>query len=79
MASIHHEQSVEVGVGTAWGALRQVGDAHRLFAPVLADGHLDGDTRTVTFANGMVARERILDVDETAPARGLHRARRRRA
>jgi len=32
---------------------------------VLTEGRLDGDTRTVTFANGMVARERLLDVDET--------------
>jgi hypothetical protein len=65
MASIHHEQSVNVGVDEAWTALRQVGDAHRLFAPVLAAGRLDGDTRTVTFANGMVVRERMLVVDET--------------
>ena len=35
-----------------------------LFAPVLVGGQLDGDTRIVTFANGMVARERILDIDD---------------
>jgi hypothetical protein len=64
MASIHHEVSVDVGADEAWAALRDVGNAHRLFAPVLAGGHLDGDTRTVTFANGMVVRERILDVDD---------------
>jgi hypothetical protein len=65
MASIHHERAVDVGVDVAWSALRQAGEAHRLFAPVLVDGRLDGDIRTVTFANGMVARERVLDVDET--------------
>ena len=64
MAAIHHEVAVEVGVKEAWAALRQVGHAHRLFAPVLTDGSIEGDTRTVTFANGMVARERILDVDD---------------
>ena len=41
-----------------------MGEAHRLFAPVLVDGSLDGDTRTVRFANGMTVRERILDVDD---------------
>jgi Polyketide cyclase / dehydrase and lipid transport len=64
MAAIHEELSVEVEPAKAWAALRQVGRAHELFAPVLVDARLDGDTRTVRFANGMVARERILDVDE---------------
>jgi hypothetical protein len=64
VASIHHEVSVDVGADVAWAALRQVGQAHTLFAPVLTGGHLEGDTRTVTFANGMVVRERILDVDD---------------
>ena len=66
MASIHKQLAVEVGPEEAWAALRLVGEPHKLFAPVLLDGHLDGDTRTVQFANGMVVQERILDVnDET--------------
>ena len=64
MASIHYEVAVAVDVQDAWAALRRVGRAHELFAPVLVSGQLDGDTRIVTFANGMVARERILDVDD---------------
>jgi hypothetical protein len=64
MASIHEQLDVEVGAEKAWAALRVVGDAHKLFAPVLVDAKLDGDIRTVRFANGMVARERILDVDD---------------
>jgi hypothetical protein len=64
MASIHHELSVQVDADRAWQALRSVGDAHTLFAPVLTDGQLSGDTRTVRFANGMTVRERILDVDD---------------
>ena len=63
MASIYKQTTLEVDSETAWTALREVGDAHKLFAPVLTDGRLNGDTRTVTFANGMVVRERILDVD----------------
>jgi Polyketide cyclase / dehydrase and lipid transport len=65
MASIHHEMTVEIGVERAWTALRAVGAAHELFAPVLVDAELSGDIRTVRFANGMVVREQILDVDET--------------
>jgi hypothetical protein len=64
MASINHEVSVAVDVEAAWAAVRRVGRAHELFAPVLVGGQLDGDTRIVTFANGMVARERILDIDD---------------
>jgi hypothetical protein len=38
--------------------------AHKLFSPVLVDGTMDGNIRTVTFANGIVARERIVAVDD---------------
>ena len=64
MASIREERTLDVDPGTAWSAVRLVGEAHRLFAPVLVDGSLDGDTRTVHFANGMVVQERILAVDD---------------
>jgi hypothetical protein len=66
MASIHHEATIDVSAEAAWARLRQVDQAHTLFAPVLVDGMFDRDaqTRTVRFANGMVAQERILDVDE---------------
>ncbi|HEY6259126.1 MAG TPA: SRPBCC family protein [Xanthobacteraceae bacterium] len=65
MACIHYEILLDVSADKAWAALRDVGSAHRLFAGVLTDGRLDGDIRTVTFANGLVARERIIDVDES--------------
>jgi polyketide cyclase/dehydrase/lipid transport protein len=64
MASIYKELAVEVGPEQAWSELRRVGEAHKLFAPVLSDGQLNGDVRTVRFANGMVVQERILDIDE---------------
>lgn len=64
MASIHEQRAVSVGAESAWVSLRVVGEAHKLFAPVLVDAQLDGDTRTVRFANGMVLRERILDIDD---------------
>jgi hypothetical protein len=64
MASIQQRIELQVDADKAWAALRVVGNAHKLFAPVLVDGQLEGDTRTVRFANGMVVQERILDVDE---------------
>jgi Polyketide cyclase / dehydrase and lipid transport len=64
MASIRKELVIDVGVEPAWAALRRVGEPHTLFAPVLAGAEIDGQVRTVRFANGMVVRERILDVDE---------------
>jgi hypothetical protein len=64
MASIYHQVAVEVSADKAWAALRLVGEAHELFAPVLIDGRLEGEIRTVRFANGMVVRERIIDVDD---------------
>jgi hypothetical protein len=64
MASIRKEIMIDVGVEPAWAALRRVGEPHTLFAPVLAGAEIDGGIRTVRFANGMVVRERILDIDE---------------
>jgi hypothetical protein len=64
MASIYKEVLLEIPVERAWAALRDVGHADRLFAGVLVDAQLEGDVRTVTFQNGMVARERIIDIDE---------------
>ena len=64
MASITRRITVDVAADTAWSALRNVADAHKLFAPVLSDSQLSDDTRTVRFANGMVVRERIIDVDD---------------
>jgi len=64
VASITKRITVDVAAEAAWSALRNVADAHKLFAPVLTDCQLSPDSRTVRFANGMVVHERIIDVDE---------------
>src|SRR6185436_20619938 len=64
MASIYRETVVDVGADRAWAALRSVAAPHELFAPVLTDGELNGETRRVQFANGMVLNERIIDIDD---------------
>lgn len=64
MATIRWEESVSVPAERAWAALRRVDMVHILFAPVLVAGVMEGDVRTLTFANGLVVRERIITVDD---------------
>ena len=65
MASIHSEIIVSASPDEAWAAVRDVGRAHVLLFPgILTDVRLDGDARVVTFANGMVLRELIVDLDD---------------
>lgn len=66
MASIRKELVIDAPPGDVWAAVRDVGAAHRLFPGVLADARLENDARIVTFANGMVVRELIVDVDDVA-------------
>ena len=64
MASIWWEEPIAAPAEHAWAALRLVDMAHLLFSPVLVNGAMDGNVRTVTFANGLVAHERIVAVDD---------------
>ena len=65
MASIRREVSVSVSPAAAWDAVRDVGALHtRLVKGFVTDCWMEGDARVVTFANGMVARELIVDLDE---------------
>jgi carbon monoxide dehydrogenase subunit G len=67
MASIRNEIVVAIKPEDAWAAVRDVGAIHlRLVPGFVRDCQLDGDARIVTFANGMVARELIVDVDDQA-------------
>lgn len=62
MASIRREVVIDVPPEQLWAALRDVGALHtRLVAGFVTDCRLEGDARVVTFANGMVARELIVD------------------
>ncbi len=65
MASIRKEISIDAAPDDVWDALRDVGALHtRLVPGFVTDTRMDGDTRIVTFGNGMVARELIVTVDE---------------
>jgi carbon monoxide dehydrogenase subunit G len=67
MASIHKEMFVDAPADRIWDALRDVGAIHtRLARGFVTDTRLEGDTREVTFANGAVVRERIVDLNDRA-------------
>ena len=67
MASIHREISIDAPPEQVWSAVRDVGALHtRLVPGFVTDTKLEDGARVVTFANGSVARELILDVDDDA-------------
>ena len=73
MASIHQEVRIAAAPDMVWDAMRDVGALHtRLAIGFVTDCRMERDeqadppvlARVVTFANGMVARELIVDVDD---------------
>jgi hypothetical protein len=64
MASVHREIVVDRPAAAVWDALADVGALHtRLVRGFVTDCRLERGARVVTFANGIVARELIVDVD----------------
>jgi carbon monoxide dehydrogenase subunit G len=67
MASIHKEILLGASPAAVWDVVRDIGAVHTRFAPgFVVDTTMDGADRIVTFANGFVAREVIVDVDEAS-------------
>jgi hypothetical protein len=65
MASIHKDISLDSRADDVWAAVRDYGAVHRRVAPgFVTDCKLDGDSRIVTFANGNVARELLVTIDD---------------
>jgi carbon monoxide dehydrogenase subunit G len=65
MASIRREVLLQAPLSTVWDALRDLGALHtRLVPGFVVDTKLEEGARVVTFGNGMVARELIVDIDE---------------
>jgi hypothetical protein len=65
MATVIKEICVKTPPAAVWDAFRAVGDIHeRLARGFVTDTRMDGPDRIVTFANGMVLRERIVSLDE---------------
>ena len=67
MASIRKEIVVDASTSDVWAAVRDWGALHERLAPgFVTDTRLDGDDRIVTFANGSVVREVLIDLDDEA-------------
>lgn len=69
MASIRKEILIHHRADLVWDAVRDVGAVHTRVAPGFLTGCRMEDAplaRVVTFANGMEARELIVDVDDAA-------------
>ena len=67
MASIHQEVLLDADPASVWDAVRDVGAVHTRVAPGFLTGCRMEDAplaRVVSFANGMEARELIVDVDD---------------
>ncbi|GAB2687388.1 SRPBCC family protein [Kitasatospora kifunensis] len=67
MASIHREVLVDETPENIWAVLRDFGEVHNRLAPgFVTDARVEGDIRIVTFVNGTVVRELIVDIDDEA-------------
>ncbi len=67
MASIRREISIIAPPEHVWSAVRDVGALHtRLVPGFVIDTKLEDGARMVTFGNGSVVRELIVDVDDDA-------------
>ncbi|MFK4719979.1 ABC-type antimicrobial peptide transport system permease subunit [Bradyrhizobium niftali] len=65
MASIHNDVPLNAPARDVWDAVRDFGALHRRLVPGFVTAcTLDGDARIVTFANGSVAREVLVDCND---------------
>jgi hypothetical protein len=67
MASIRTETLIDASPDDVWAAVRDWGALHERLAPGFAtDVQLEGGDRIVTFFNGSVVRETLVDLDDEA-------------
>jgi hypothetical protein len=67
MATLRKEIPVAAGATPVWDALRDFGQVHTKVAPGFLTGlKMDNGDRIVTFFNGLVARERLVTLDDAA-------------
>jgi hypothetical protein len=65
MASIRQEIHVKASPDAAWDAIRDIGALHKKLVPgFVVDTKLEPGARIVTFGNGMVVKELIVDIDD---------------
>lgn len=67
MATIREEILIDIASDTVWDAVRDIGALHtRLVPGFVTDTKMEEGARLVTFASGMVLRERIVDCDDAS-------------
>lgn len=67
MATLRKQIALDTAAANAWSALRDFGAVHTRVAPGFLTGlEMDKGDRLVTFFNGMVARERLVTLDDEA-------------
>jgi carbon monoxide dehydrogenase subunit G len=68
MASIRREIRIDAPPEKVWDAVRDIGNIHKRLVPgVVVDCRMEGDdARIVTFGNGPVVKEIIVDRDDAA-------------
>ncbi|HTA13762.1 MAG TPA: SRPBCC family protein, partial [Solirubrobacteraceae bacterium] len=67
MASIRKEITIDASPEEVWAAVRDWGALHERLVPgFVVDTRLDGDDRIVTFFDGTVLREALVDLDDDA-------------
>src|SRR2546428_9070716 len=65
MACIRKEILLDASAENVWAAVRDVGALHERLVPgFVVDTRLEEGARIVTFGNGMVVRELIVDLDD---------------
>jgi hypothetical protein len=65
MASIYKKFLIDASPQFVWDAIKDAGAVHtRLAQGFVTDTRLQGDTRTVTFANGFVVQEQVVSIDD---------------
>ena len=67
MATIRKDIPLKAPAARVWDVIRDVGAVHTRLAPgFVVDTRIEEGARVVTFANGLVARELIVTVDDDA-------------
>jgi carbon monoxide dehydrogenase subunit G len=65
-ATMRTETRIAAPVAEVWAAIRDVGAVATRLAPgFVVDTRLENGVRTVTFANGLVAKETIVSIDDS--------------
>ena len=65
MATLRKQIGLDAGAANVWSAIRDFGQVHTRVAPgFLTKLEMDKGDRVLTFFNGMVARERLVTVDD---------------